>query len=858
MVEYSTTELSVEISSGDMDIFKAVKYDCLDEKLWRNVLLTFNINHPTDKSPYELADDRKASIRDDLQNKISVTNNSDPNCTLENILFCFGKEGNFVCTHNLLSERKHNIILPKIVIAQLEKMEQVSVSFFDRIKLLAQTGIQTEYGIIEVPWSYLCKAQMIEVASNHFGVTLIQEKLDKAGDIGSYLSALIRKSRDFTASYGNGRNFPNVQFSFSADEILSCIGHGKGDDRACQLGHVQKWIAKSGDEENQAMISLNQKTCQTIVYARPTEEAVQDSTSGLTQAENPPNTKRTGKGKAETESTIKESHSNANSTRGTGQKFSLEMNDDFTFVITSCHPVSDMLQESGVVNSSLDCTICKKSCRKEILTCSICSLMVHYKCYPCQAYKDTTGTLKRKIMAPSTFNTLKRITNFFWRCKNCENMDVVETILSEASQAVKENSQKIADCSNNMDEYSIMSDAISDITNFSNTIPDTQTQEIPVNRATEKITSEELRLSDSQQKDDTQPERSRSSDESEQVRQEAQLNLTRALLEQRDHISDITRSIDDMKNSLTQLRISENEHFSTLLKKIESSPVSIQTTGTLYKDIAAKNTYTGKTILEYRQLEPSLKKENSIIISGDLCRKSVCNSKAIMQNINTYYQNRPKIKSSFVTKAGSLLIEFNNPEDAEEVVRNWNPSYYTNKNSRGETRCNLLSMINKNSVIIKQVPKSINDTELNISVAKNYAGATAKRFVTKEKVILGTVKIDFEEETERKKALTLGIKLGEEIFPAEKYEPRRRIIQCYNCLKFGHVAKLCRQDHPTCGTCGRDHHVGSCQYRRPYCSNCDQEGHSATDKQCPKFRDIAMKMDLLPNRHQFSQRYYDF
>ena len=450
-------------------------------------------------------------------------------------------------------------------------------------------------------------------------------------------------------------------------------------------------------------------------------------------------------------------------------------------------------------------------------------------------------------MSTSTFNTLKKITNFFWRCKNCESVDVVETILSEASQAVKENSQKKTDCSNNMDEYSIMSDAISEITNFSNTIPVTQTDE--VNGATEKLTySEELGI----------PEHTRSNDESEPIRQEEQLNLTQALLEQRDNILDMTRSIDNMKKSLTQLRNSEDEHFTTLLKKMESLPASVHTTGTLYKDIAAKNAYPGQTILEYRQLEPSLKKENSIIVSGDLCRKSVCNSKAIMQNFNTYYQNRLKIKSSFVTKAGSLLIEFNNPEEAEEVTKNWNPSFYTNKRREGETRCNLLSMISKNSVIIKQVPKSINDTELNISVAKNFSGVTAKRFVTKEKVKLGTVKIDFEEETERDKALKLGIKLGEEIFPAENYEPRRRIIQCYNCLKFGHVAKLCRQDHPTCSTCGRDHHAKSCQYRRVHCSNCDQDGHSATDKQCPKFRDIAMKMNLLPNRNQSSHKHYDF
>ena len=537
-----------------MDIFKAVKYDCLDKNLWTNVLSTFDINHPIDKSPYELADGQIATIKEELQNKISATNNSDPNCKLDNILFCFGKENDFVCTHNKLTEQNHNIILPEFVRAQLVKMEKVSFSFFDRIKLLAQTGIQTENGIIEVPWNYLCRAQMIEVASNHFGVTLISEKLDKSGDIGSYLSALIRKSRDFTASYGNGRNFPNVQFSFSADEILSCIGHGKGDDRTCHLGHIQKWIATSGDKENLANISPNQKTCQTIVCEHPTGEAVQDSTSGLTQTKNPPYTKRTGKNETDSKRALKEC---SKTTRGKGQKFSLEMNDDFSFVITSCHPTSDILQELGVVNSSLVCTNCKKSCRNETLTCSICSLMVHHKCYPCQAYYGNTTALKRKVMSQSTFNTLKRITNFFWRCKNCESLDVMETILSEASRAVKENSQKETICSNNIDAYSIVSDAISEITNFSNTIPNTQTDEVPVDGA--KIAySDELGIPDTQLKEDAQ-EHSRSRDESELVRQEAQLNLTIALQEQRDHILDMTRSIDDMKKSLTQLRNTEDE-----------------------------------------------------------------------------------------------------------------------------------------------------------------------------------------------------------------------------------------------------------------------------------------------------------
>lgn len=79
-------------------------------------------------------------------------------------------------------------------------------------------------------------------------------------------------------------------------------------------------------------------------------------------------------------------------------------------------------------------------------------------------------------------------------------------------------------------------------------------------------------------------------------------------------------------------------------------------------------------------------------------------------------------------------------------------------------------------------------------------------------------------------------------FSACKVADHIRILQCFKCLQFGHIAKNCTSK-PSCGHCAADHETRDCKERKlsPTCFNCKQLrgtggdlAHMATDtKKCP-------------------------
>ncbi|XP_053978881.1 uncharacterized protein LOC128876486 [Hylaeus volcanicus] len=58
----------------------------------------------------------------------------------------------------------------------------------------------------------------------------------------------------------------------------------------------------------------------------------------------------------------------------------------------------------------------------------------------------------------------------------------------------------------------------------------------------------------------------------------------------------------------------------------------------------------------------------------------------------------------------------------------------------------------------------------------------------------------------------------------------RNIRQCYQCLRFGHTKRFCRETESKCFNCGKTSH-GECT-NPPKCTNCEGE-HSALNRQCP-------------------------
>ena len=110
------------------------------------------------------------------------------------------------------------------------------------------------------------------------------------------------------------------------------------------------------------------------------------------------------------------------------------------------------------------------------------------------------------------------------------------------------------------------------------------------------------------------------------------------------------------------------------------------------------------------------------------------------------------------------------------------------------------------------------------------------RFKTRDNVILRTVKVDFQSQEEQDHCIKQGVLCSGVKLIAEKYIPKRWVIQCYNCWKFGHVAKLCPYNE-SCVNCSQKHKRCDIQEFWQYkCTNCG-ENHPANNKICRIYKE---------------------
>ena len=88
--------------------------------------------------------------------------------------------------------------------------------------------------------------------------------------------------------------------------------------------------------------------------------------------------------------------------------------------------------------------------------------------------------------------------------------------------------------------------------------------------------------------------------------------------------------------------------------------------------------------------------------------------------------------------------------------------------------------------------------------------------------------------------------------------------QCYKCLSFGHIGRVCTASHARCRLCRENHPSKQCQDRRDRqeevkvkCANCQAE-HAASSLCCPKRKEIAQALikrnPALPQPGQVRQR----
>lgn len=86
--------------------------------------------------------------------------------------------------------------------------------------------------------------------------------------------------------------------------------------------------------------------------------------------------------------------------------------------------------------------------------------------------------------------------------------------------------------------------------------------------------------------------------------------------------------------------------------------------------------------------------------------------------------------------------------------------------------------------------------------------------------------------------------LGFTSHPVEEYFGPA--VRCYNCQRFGHMARNCRQTR-RCKICAQDHDHKQCNLlRQPHCANCGGD-HAASFSGCPQYKQASQlrKEELL-------------
>lgn len=87
-------------------------------------------------------------------------------------------------------------------------------------------------------------------------------------------------------------------------------------------------------------------------------------------------------------------------------------------------------------------------------------------------------------------------------------------------------------------------------------------------------------------------------------------------------------------------------------------------------------------------------------------------------------------------------------------------------------------------------------------------------------------------------------------FPVEPYI--HPVVQCYSCLRYGHVSKMCRGTK-RCKGCGGDHHVDECD-EEVCCVYCNSKEHTATSRMCPEYKkQHSIKKTMAVENVSFSE-----
>ena len=142
----------------------------------------------------------------------------------------------------------------------------------------------------------------------------------------------------------------------------------------------------------------------------------------------------------------------------------------------------------------------------------------------------------------------------------------------------------------------------------------------------------------------------------------------------------------------------------------------------------------------------------------------------------------------------------------------------------------------------------VDEKDLQEEISKQVPGSIVTRVKRQDNTPLKLLKITLENE-QVEGVLKSGVCIGNLwIQPEIEYRPPK-VVQCFKCLKFGHISAWCKSKHEYCSICSQEgHNHKNCTNREnEKCKNCNGS-HAAVSRYCPVKQE---KLEELCSRKQY-------